>query len=127
MWVVPTGMSHWTATPPSGEPSREKIALLARVRPALKLAEIASAFAGTPHWPATGKLRTLPDESAGPPHVPTGRRVSTSRQKAIVKYFRIVPAGITVTDALPGTDGQPAKSLSTTASSRIPGEPDVKA
>jgi len=52
--------------------------------------------------------------------------VSTSRQGAIVKYFRIVPAGITVTDALPGTDGQPAKSVSTTASSRTPGEPDVK-
>ncbi len=54
---------------------------------------MATAFAesGIPQRPATGKLRTVLAESAGPPDGPSGLRVSATRQGATVK--KPAPAG----------------------------------
>src|SRR5947209_9026028 len=45
----------------------------------------ALAPAGTPHSPATGKARSAPGRSAGPPLGPLARRVSASRQGETMK------------------------------------------
>ena len=54
---------------------------------------IATAVAedGTPQRPATGKLRTVLAESAGPPETPLGLRVSATRHGCTVK--KPAPAG----------------------------------
>src|SRR5215470_16375574 len=106
-------MSGTTTTLPSGLPVSEITELLARVAPAPKLmvevrvstpegrnrrspavegvtmvtlAASACASAGTPHWPASAKLRPpLAPERAGPPNGPFGLRVSTARQGVTVK------------------------------------------
>src|SRR5580693_3959003 len=48
------------------------------------LAATASASAGTPHWPASAKVRLAPP-MAGPPKGPGAWRVSTARQGGRVK------------------------------------------
>src|SRR5260370_40042638 len=104
-WVVP-GRVGTTTTLPSGLPVSAMTALLARVAPAAKLmvevrvstpegsnrrtpavvgpttvtlAASACASAGTPHWPASAKLRApLAPEMAGPPNRPFARPVAAA-------------------------------------------------
>ncbi len=115
--VEPGGMSHCTEISPL-TPSGT-IALFARTMPTRKLIALASGAAppagytrkspaslgvttammiatavaegGIPQRPATGKLRTVLAESAGPPEGPSGLRVSATRHGATVK--RPAPRG----------------------------------
>ncbi len=109
--VLPGGMSHWTEISPL-TPSGT-IALFALTMPGRKLIALAKGAAppagykrkspwslgvttammiatavaedGIPQRPATGKVRTVLADSAGPPEGPSGLRVSATRHGATVK------------------------------------------